>query len=226
MSKVDLDSNRLRTREEQDLTRLKTRTLDMGALAESMAIDASHAIVNPEATVIEQVFTNEATLDAMQKEIDREAIRLMTVYSPAARDLRFLLMIVRINTELERIGDQAVNICEYVQLLQAHSSSRPLPELQEMSALALGMLHDARRAFENEDGAIARAVIDGDDALDVMNARVMTDILDQRCVDQETVTGCISALVARSLERIGDYATNICEEVLYVVSGEDVRHLS
>ena len=226
MSKVDLDSSRIRTRVEQDLARLKTRTLDMGALAESMAIDASHTIVNPESALIEQVFTNEATLDALQKEIDREAIRLMTVYSPAARDLRFLLMIIRINTELERIGDQAVNICEYVQLLRSHSRSRPLPELQEMSALALGMLRDALRAFENEEAAIARAVIERDDALDVINARVMGDILDHRCVDQETVTGCISALVARSLERVGDYATNICEEVLYVVSGEDVRHPS
>jgi phosphate uptake regulator len=79
-----LDSSRIRTPVEQDLGRLKMRTMDMGALAESMAIDASHAIVNPESAVIEQVFTNEATLDALQKAIDREAIRLMTVYSPAA----------------------------------------------------------------------------------------------------------------------------------------------
>ena len=226
MSKVDLDSSRIRTRIEQDLARLKMRTLDMGALAESMTIDASHAVVNPESADIEQVFTNEPTLDALQKEVDREAIRLMTVYSPAARDLRFVLMIVRINTELERIGDQAVNICEYVQLLRSHSRSRPLPELQEMSALALGMLRDALRAFEDEDASIARAVIDRDDVLDVINARVMADILDHRCVDQESVIGCISALAARALERVGDYATNICEEVLYVVSGEDVRHRS
>ena len=95
---------------------------------------------------------------------------------------------------------------------RSHSRSRPLPEPQEMSALALGMLRDALRAFENEEAAIARAVIERDDALDVINARVMGDILDNRCVDQETVTACISALVARSRERVGDYGTNICEE--------------
>ena len=92
--------------------------------------------------------------------------------------------------------------------------------------MASAMLRDALRGFENEDVAIARGVMTGDDAMDALNARVMRDILDRRCTDQETVTGCISALVARSLERIGDYATNICEEVLYVVSGEDVRHPS
>jgi phosphate transport system protein len=119
-----------------------------------------------------------------------------------------------------------VNTCEYVELLRSHPPSRLLPELQEMSAMACAMLRDAVRAFENEDVAMARGVIDGDDAMDAINARVMRDILDRTCTDQETVTGCISALVARSLERIGDYATNICEEVLYVVSGEDVRHVS
>ena len=103
---------------QQELAALKQRLMDMGTLAESMVAAASHALIKAERAAIEQVRASEPTLDRFQVEIDREAIRLITIYSPVAKDLRFLLMMLRINSELERIGDQAVDNCKYVEILR------------------------------------------------------------------------------------------------------------
>ena len=111
---------------QQELAQLKQQVLDMGSLAESMVAGASRALIKGERTAIQQVRTSEPTLDRFQVEIDREAIRLITIYAPVAKDLRFLLMIARINSELERIGDQAVDNCEYVELLTRSATAAGL----------------------------------------------------------------------------------------------------
>ena len=209
---------------EQELGRLKERALKMGAVAESMVAASSKAIANPERAIIDQVLADEPELDNLQIEIDREAIRLITIYSPAARDLRFLLMLARINSELERIGDQAVNNCEYAELLRPHPPPQPLGELSRMAATALEMTRDALHAFQTEDLGQAQAVMHRDDEIDGMNARLVRDMLDRKPSDHEIATRSIALLIGRSLERIADHATNICEEVFYMVKGEDIRH--
>ena len=209
---------------EQELLHLKHRTLQMGAMAESMVAASSNNILHPERTVMRQVLTTEPDLDGMQIEIDREAIRLITIYSPAARDLRFLLMLVRINSELERIGDQAVNNCEYAELLLNQPPPEPLEELSLMSATSLEMTRGALQAFEAEDVRQARAVMERDDEIDAMNARLVRDVLCHKASDSEIAARSIALLIGRSLERIADHATNICEEVFYMVKGEDIRH--
>src|SRR5450631_4406715 len=125
----------------QELAQLKQRVVDMGSLAESMVAGSSRALIKGERTTIEQVRTIEPKLDRLQVEIDREAIRLITIYTPVAKDLRFLLMIARINSELERIGDQAIDNCDYVELLT--DPSLPLDDLSKMSGIVLNMVHDA-----------------------------------------------------------------------------------
>jgi phosphate transport system protein len=198
----------------------------MGALAESMVTAASHALITAERVAIEQVRASEPTLDRCQVEIDREAIRLVTVYSPAAKDLRFLLMMLRITSELERIGDQAMDNCKYVEILP-HPALTPLRELSQMSAQTLRMVHEALRAFEQEDIDKAQAVIGLDDQVDAMNAETFRHLLEQRATDPDLVARGIGLiLAAQSLERIADHATNICEEVFYLVEGEDIRHRS
>ena len=154
---------------QQELAALKQQVLDMGSLAESMVADASRALLKGERASIQQVRTSEPTLDRLQVEIDREAIRLITIYAPVAKDLRFLLMIARINSELERIGDQAIDNCQYVELL-----TDPLPsldDLSKMSEIVLGMVHDALRAFQEEDAQAAQAVMKVDDQVDALNAQ-------------------------------------------------------
>jgi phosphate transport system protein len=208
---------------QHELARLKQQVLDMGSLAESMVAEASRALIEGRRDVIEQVRKNELRLDRLQVEIDHEAIRLVTIYTPVAKDLRFLLMIVRINSELERIGDQAIDNCEYVELLTDPPPT--LDDLSKMSEIVLGMVHDAIRAFQEEDAQQARAVMKLDDQVDALNARIFREMLEHPAADPAIRAECMSLiLVARSLERIADHATNICEEVFYLVEAADIRH--
>ena len=208
---------------QQELAQLKQQVLAMGSLAESMVAEASRALIAGERTAIQQVRESELKLDRFQVDIDREAIRLITIHSPVAKDLRFLLMIARINSELERIGDQAMDNCEYVELLT--DPRPPLNDLSTMSEIVLGMMRDALRAFQEEDARKAQAVMKVDDQVDALNARVFRELLEHPAAEPAIRAQCMSLiLVARSLERVADHATNICEEVFYLVEAADIRH--
>lgn len=213
------------TKLERELASLRQRVLEMGALAESMVAVAAAAIARPDRSLVDRVLHAEPAMDALQVEIDREAIRLITVYSPAAKDLRFLVMVARINSHLERIGDQAVNVCEYVDMLLEHPRPEPPRELAPMSQLALEMLRHAIQALEDEDVHRAGAVMQRDEEMDRIYRQVIRAVVNGDHTSRDELAGrSVGLLVARSLERIADHATNICEEVFYVVEGEDIRH--
>jgi len=210
---------------EEELASLKQRLMEMGGVAESMVASASNALLERDRAIITQVLAAEERLDRFQIEIDSEAIRLITIYTPVAKDLRFLLMVVRINTELERIGDQAVNNCEYVEMFLSDPPPQPLSDLSRMTDITCGMVHDALQAFDREDLQKAKQVLKLDDAVDALNALTFRDLLNDRRDDPDILRRSMSLiLLARSLERIADHATNICEEVIYMVEGEDIRH--
>lgn len=210
---------------EQELDNLKQQVQGMGELAEQMVDWASAAMVQRDRAIIQQVIAAEPLMDRFQIEIDREAIRLITVYSPIAKDLRFLLMVARINTELERIGDQALNNCEYVEQLLSTPPPQPLLDLSRMADITRTMVRDALHAFLEEDIDRAEQVLKADDEVDALNSQTFRDLLTDTAVNQDTINQCmILILIARSLERIADHATNICEEVIYMVKGEDIRH--
>ncbi|MEX2185136.1 MAG: phosphate signaling complex protein PhoU [Pirellulales bacterium] len=218
---------------EQELATLRTRIVDMGTLSRSMIEMAIGALDSPGDDVYQKVLAAEEQLDQMQLDIDREAIRLLTVYGPVANDLRFVLMVARINSELERIGDQAVNICEDLQLMAAKTKASPPPEIHKMAKLVSGMVRDSMAAFVQEDVRKADEVLATDDVVDALNDQVVRELLSDQVV-REAISadegpahiadalGLI--LLSRSLERIADQATNICEEVIYMVKGADVRH--
>ena len=209
---------------QQELTALKRRVSEMGALATAMVAGALEALVSPDPQHIAAVIGSEPALDRRQIEIDAEAIRLLTIYSPAARDLRFLLMIARVTSELERIGDEAVDNCEYLRLL---TTPQPLHELDQMSTIVLGMVRNSLAAFDREDTRGAQAVMALDDRVDALNADIVRRLLEQPAVGAEPRARSLSlVLLARSLERMADHATNICEEVFYMVVGADIRHQS
>lgn len=209
---------------EQELAQLKSRVMEMGAMAEAMVAFASAALIDRDPEAVERVQADEPKLDRFQIEIDSEVIRLITIYSPIAKDLRLLLMILRINTELERIGDQAVNNCEYVQTVST-SPPRPLSDLSQMSAITRSMVRDAMHAFDQEDTAKAKAVLKTDDEVDRLYYETFRDLLADSSEDADRLNRSMNLiLVARSLERIADHATNICEEVIYMVHSEDIRH--
>jgi len=209
---------------EQELENLKRRVVEMGHTTEKMVALSTSALVDRDQTAIERVLAHEATLDRFQLEIDGEAVRLITIYTPIARDLRFLLMVARINAELERIGDQAVNNCEYVQTLST-SPPGPLSDITQMSEITRGMVHDALEAFDQEDTEKARTVLKNDDDVDRLYNETFSDLLADTSDDADRLSRSMNLiLVARSLERIADHATNICEQVIYMVNSEDIRH--
>ena len=213
------------SRFEQELDNLKRQVMEMGELAESMVAWAAAALIERDRAIIQQVLAAEPRLDRFQIGIDSEAVRLITIYSPAAKDLRFLLMVARITSELERIGDQAVNNCEYVELLLSAPPAQPLLDLSRMSAITHTMLHDALQAFTDEDIERAQRVLQSDDEVDALNAQTFRDLLRDTTPDPDTVNQCMTlVLLARSFERIADHATNMSEEVIYLVKGEDIRH--
>lgn len=211
---------------EQELATLKERVMAMGSTAEQMVGWASDALLKHDRAGIARVRAAEEQVDHLQVEIDGEAVRLITIYTPTAKDLRFLLMVVRIVTELERIGDQAVNNCEYVDLLLTDPPERLLKDLARMSDIVVEMVHGALEAFEREDVARAQGVLKLDDKVDGLNALTFHDLMAEPASnDPELLKRSMSlVLLARSLERIADHATNICEEVVYLVKGEDIRH--
>lgn len=210
---------------ELELDNLKNRLLEMGQVAERMVARASEALVQRDRKIVADVLAGEERLDRFQVEIDGEAVRLITVYTPTAKDLRFLLMVVRINTEIERIGDQAVNNCEYVEMFLSNPPARPLHDLSRMTDIACEMVHGALAAFASEDVDMARRVVALDDQVDALNRQTFTDLLADSADDPDMVKRSMSLiLLARSLERIADHAENICEEVVFLVKGEDIRH--
>jgi phosphate transport system protein len=210
---------------ELELDNLKNRLLEMGQVAERMVARASEALVQRDRKIVADVLAGEERLDRFQVEIDGEAVRLITVYTPTAKDLRFLLMVVRINTEIERIGDQAVNNCEYVEMFLSNPPARPLHDLSRMTDIACEMVHGALAAFAAEDVHMARRVVALDDQVDALNRQTFTDLLAESADDPDMVKRSMSLiLLARSLERIADHAENICEEVVFLVKGEDIRH--
>src|SRR5262245_57380213 len=135
---------------EQELSNLKARVMHMGATAEQMIGWASDAFLKHDREIVKRVQEAEETVDHLQVEIEGTAVRLITIYTPTAKDLRFLLMVVRIITELERIGDQAVNNCEYVEMFLSDPPKRPLDDLAKMTDIVVEMVHGALEAFETE----------------------------------------------------------------------------
>ncbi len=216
---------------DQEMQRLRERVTDMGNLTERMVNQAIDALTAANSDrLIEQVMSEEERLDQLQLEIDREAIRLLTIYSPVAGDLRFIMSVSRITAELERMGDHAVNMCESLQLMRAKSEIRLLPEVQKMASVVKTMVTDALNAFVQADIRKAQTTIAADNMVDALNDQVVAELLSVEAVREiiagpTDVAGALAQLlIARSLERIADQATNISEEVVYMVKGQDIRH--
>ena len=218
---------------EHELEVFRQKLVDMGNLAENMVRKAAEALVDPQhADLTNAIAKDENRLDLMQLEIDKEAIRMLTVYSPVASDLRMIMSITRITAELERIGDHTVNMCESVQLLVTRGGTDIPANVLRMASLVSGMLRDALDAFAQQDIAKAQSTIANDNIVDALNDQVMGDLLHMEFVrdilagTKDIASALGQLLITRSLERIADQATNISEEVVYMVKGDDIRHQS
>jgi len=208
-----------------ELDQLKQQLLKMGALAEAMIDSAVTALVERNASQLKQIYEQEKEVNNLQVSIDEDCLRLTALYQPAAGDLRFLLGASKINTELERLGDQAINICEVVNKLLQEPQLKPLIDIPKMVAIATDMVKDSLNAFVERNVEKARAVLMQDDQLDDLKDKIVAELTEFMAKDSGSVSRAIQLiLVARSLERIGDHATNIAEDVIFVVQGRDIRH--
>ncbi len=212
---------------ELELEELKQRLLWMAGLAEKAVHEAVRALFEKKEDLAREVLEEEAAINDMQLEIDDRVLRLLALQQPMAVDLRFILSASRINNDLERIGDQAVNIAQAALRILRHPQVKPYVDLPRMSALAEGMVRDSLNALVQRDAELARSVLVRDDEVDRLRDQIFRELLSYMMENSAVIFSAFELiLVAKNLERIGDHATNIAEDVIYMVAGRDIRHLA
>jgi len=210
---------------ERSLEELKERLLWMGSLAERSLHQAVHAVLDADEKLAQEVLREENAINELQIEIDDRVVQLLALQQLMAADLRFVLAIARINNDLERIGDQAVNIAQGALRILRHPRVKPYVDLPRMSELAEEMVRDALNAVVRRDVELAQKVLASDDQVDHYRDQIFRELLTYMMGDSSVVFPAFELiLVAKNLERIGDHATNIAEDVIYLVQGQDIRH--
>jgi phosphate transport system protein len=204
---------------------LQERLLTMSGLVEQSIGRSVRSLVERDASLAEIVLRDEKLVDALEIEIDDHAMRLLALHQPVACDLRYLTTALKINTDLERIGDLATTIARRSLSLMQQPIVKPLIDIPRMAELTQSMLANVLRAFVDRDPELARAVLAADDEVDVLRDVVTRDLVEIMRTDASMVERGVDLMfIARSLERIADHSTNIAEEVLFLVRGIDVRH--
>src|SRR5246500_818814 len=210
---------------EIELNGLKERLLWMGSLAERAVHQAIHSVLDSDESLAATVLEEEPAINELQMEIDDRVTQLLALHQLMAADLRFVLAISRINNDLERIGDQAVNVAQSSQRILRHPRVKPYVDLPRMSELAEGMVRDSLNSLVRGDIDLARSVLQRDDQVDRLRDQLFRELLTYMMENSAVVFAAFELiLVAKNLERIGDHATNIAEDVIYFVAGRDVRH--
>jgi phosphate transport system protein len=210
---------------QEELEQLKTRLLEMGGLAEEQVRIAIKGLVDRDHDHIDRVLTSDEPLNALHIEIDNRCFTLLALFQPMAADLRAIVAAVKINTDLERVGDLAVNIAEAARRYVQRPPVKKLIDIPRMAGIAQSMLRDALDAFVRRDMQLARQVLNEDDKLDDLKTQIFRELLTYMLQDPSTIEPSLELiLISRHLERIGDHATNIAEDVIFIVSARDVRH--
>lgn len=210
---------------DQELTKLKDELLRMSALAEQSVAESLKALIARDVTLARKVDADDNLLDRFQMEIDERSVGLIALRQPKARDLRFVIVAMKIAAELERVGDQAVNIAHRAEDLSNQPLLKPFVDIPHMAELARGMIHDALDAFVYARPDAARAVIVRDEQVDSLNRQVHRELTSFMIEDPHTITRALALIsVAHNLERVGDHATNIAEDIVYLYEGRDIRH--
>jgi phosphate transport system protein len=210
---------------ERELQELKERILFLGGTVEEMIASSMKSLLQREPERARQVIASDPKVDAAELEIDHLALNLLALRQPAASDLRFITTALKIVTDLERIGDLAVNIAERSIELNEEPPLKPYIDVPRMAAAVQNMLHQALDAFVNRDPAQARVVLGADDAVDKLNVQLFRELLTYMIEDPRAVSRALRiTFIAKYLERIGDHATNIAQMVIFMTEGRDVRH--
>ena len=209
----------------EELVELQKELLVMAGLVELAVHESVQSLVERSHNRAQQVLLNEAKINQMEIRIDEMATRLLATQQPMAKDLRFLTAAIKINNDLERIGDLAVNIVERALSLMDQPPIHPAVDIPRMADLAQRMVHDSLDSFVRRDADMARNVLLSDDAVDNLRDETYQELVRFMQNDPPAISRALDLVfVARNLERIADHATNIAEDALFVIQGVDVRH--
>ena len=211
---------------EEELRGLRAGLLKMGGLAERQIAEAIDSLVNRNTGQARETIARDVEVNRMDTEMDERCIRLLALHQPAASDLRFITTGLKITTDLERIGDNAVNICERALELNQEPQLKPYIDIPRMAEIAQSMVKDSLDAFMRDDTTLAEEVIDRDDEVDQLNYQIYRELLSYMAEDPHTIASATRLLfVSKYLERIADHATNIAEMVTFMVKGKMIRHV-
>jgi phosphate transport system protein len=210
----------------EQLAALKSRLLAMSEQAESLVELSVEALLGRDRDKADLVIAGDRDLDAIELEVEQMAIQLLALQQPMARDLRLLVGAIKVSSDLERVGDHAVNIAQSaLRLIDAQSNLTPAPELEDMARRARKMLADALDAFTRGDGALGRDVCRRDDQVDALYDSVFRILLTHMMADARTINASLELLlVSRNLERVADLATNIGEDAVFLAEGKSIKH--
>jgi len=210
---------------DQDLDRVRQALLKMGGMVEGMVAKATQALLDRNNQLCTEVIEGDNQVDQMEIEIDEACHLILGTKQPTAVDLRFLVAVMKINSDLERIGDSAVNIAQSVEQLNEQPTLKPYIDLPHLSQLVQDMVRKSLDAFVRRDTELATEVCQSDDAVDGLYKQIFRELLTYMIEDPKTVSRALHLLlISRNMERIADHATNIAEDVIYYVEGRDIRH--
>jgi phosphate transport system protein len=210
---------------DSEMQALKSQLLTMGGLVENRIHRAVDSLIHRKEEEARNVIESDVEINNLQIEIDERCLKILATQTPVAVDLRFIAAAMKINSDLERMGDQAVNIAENTLKCLGQPPLKPFIDLPRMAALAQEMTRDALDAFVRRDAALARDVLRRDDTVDDLKDQIFRELLTYMMADPGTIERALSLiLISRNLERVADHATNIAEDVIFMVEAKDVRH--
>ncbi len=207
------------------LERLRRDLITMGAEVEAQIAHAVEALVEGDAEKAQVVIARDSVINEMENRIEEQAIHLLATQQPVAVDLRLLVAALKINSDLERIGDHAVNIAQSAERLSRSRMFKPWVDIPHMADVARGMLKDALDSFVRRDVQLAQEVCERDDVLDMKNRSLIRELLTYMAENPAVITRSIEIMtLSKNLERVGDLATNIAEEAIFIVEGRNIKH--
>jgi len=210
---------------DEELGDLKQKILHMGALVEDQVERAKKALIERDEVLAQQVIEDDRRVNTLDVEVDEFCLRLLALYQPTARDLRFVTTAMKISTELERISDLAENICERAIELNEEPQLKPYIDIPLMADRATTMVREALDAFVRGDSVLARHVLEEDDGVDELTEQLFRELLSFMIENPQTISRAIRlSFVSKYIERIADHATNVAELVVYLVEGKIIRH--
>lgn len=208
-----------------ELQEIRELLLEMGGKVELMISDAMKSLVERDTPLAEATIAFDHQINRMEIEIDDKCLHVLARRQPAARDLRFITLALKIVTDLERIGDQCRNICKHTRHLNKEPALKPYIDLPRMAVAAATMVREALDAFVRADAELALKVCGEDAFVDQLNAQIQRELLTYMMADPTTISRAIRVTsVAKCLERVADHATNVAEMVIFMVKGKDIRH--